>query len=276
MGKSKAPISSVSLHERFKAMSLIDQLTAAFPKANLHGGRDGKSLMLGHSWLVFDKWGKFTRFRKEGVGTYTETYPVPEGVDILAFALDVLSAGRTIEVGEGVRLRQYEDGIRVSSSVNIPWESLAQREAGMHDFDLNPDYQRGPVWSEHQQRRYLGHCLTGGESPPIYVYRDRNSFGVPQEVVDGQQRLRAIYAFIGGQIPAEIYHKGAWVELWWKDFDEVDRRSRFLDAKVTFGDWSREDRLRFYLRLNSGGVTHPAEELDRVRAMLLRECGQAE
>lgn len=257
-------------------MSLIDELLAAFPKANLHGGRDSKSLILGHSWLVFDKGGKLTRFRKEGVGTYTETYPVPEGIDILAFALDVLSAGRTVEVGPGVNLRKYEDDLRISSAVNVSWASLARREKLMYDFELNPDYQRGPVWSEHQQRRYIGHCLTGGESPPIYVYRDRNEYDAPQEVVDGQQRLRAIYAFIGGQIPAEVYHRGAWIELWWKDFDEIDRRSRFFDAKITFGDWSREDRLRFYLRLNSGGVVHPAEELDRVRAMLLRETGQTE
>jgi hypothetical protein len=257
-------------------MSLIDQLTAAFPKANVHSSRDTVRIECGRSWLIFDRSGALHFYRKEGEGTFGKTYPVPAGVDPFTFAANVLAAGRTVEVGPGVNLRQYEDGIRVSSSVNVPWYSLAEREVGMHDFDLNPDYQRGPVWSEHQQRRYLGHCLTGGESPPIYVYRDRNKYDAPQEVVDGQQRLRAIYAFIGGQVPAEVYHKGAWIELWWKDFDEVDRRSRFLDAKVTFGDWSREDRLRFYLRLNSGGVTHPAEELDRVRAMLLRECGQAE
>lgn len=261
-------------------MSLIDQLVAACTaqklKVNVHQSRDTTRIECGRSWLTFDKSGSLHFYRKEGEGTFGKTYPVPAGVDLFTFAMDVLAAGRTVEVGPGVNLRQFEDGIRVSSAVNIPWASLAEREVGMHDFDLNPDYQRGPVWSEHQQRRFLGHCLTGGESPPIYVYRDRVRYDAPQEVVDGQQRLRAIYAFIGGHVPAEVYHKGAWVDLWWKDFDEVDQRSRHLDAKIVFGDWSREERLRFYLRLNSGGVTHPAEELDRVRVMLLRECGQAE
>jgi hypothetical protein len=250
---------------------MLNQLIAAFPQARVHTSREKTTVEYGRSWLVFDKGGNLQSFRKEGEGTFTKVYPIPTGVDPMAFCLEVLAAGRTVEVGKGVNLRRYEDNIRVSSPVSIPWELLAEREAGMNDFELNPDYQRGPVWSEHQQRRFIGHCLTGGESPPIYVYRDRNSCDVPQEVVDGQQRLRAIYAFIEGTIPAEVYHDGSWVELWWKDFDEIDRRNRFLDAKVVFGDWSREDRLRFYLRLNSGGVAHPKEELDRVRAMLLHK-----
>ena len=257
-------------------MTLIEQLIAAFPKVGIQVIRGNTTLEYGKSRLVFDFAGKLQFFRKEGEGSFIQSYPIPAGVDLLAFASEVLAAGRTTEVGAGVNLRQYEDEIRVSSAVSIPWTSLAKREEGMYDFDLNPDYQRGPVWSEHQQRRYIGHCLTGGESPPIYIYRDRYKNDVPQEVVDGQQRLRAIYAFIGGQIPAEVYSKGTWVELWWKDFDEIDRRSMHLNAKVSFGEWSREDRLRFYLRLNSGGVTHPTEELDRVRTMLLRETGQSE
>lgn len=259
-------------------MSLIDELLAAFPEACVKSERNTTTLEYGRSWLIFDKSGSLQSYRKEGEGTFTKTYPVPAGVDLYAyaFARDVLAAGRTIEVGGGVNLRQYEDDIRVTSPVSIRWKSLLDREPGMYDFDLNPDYQRGPVWSELQQRRYIGHCLTGGASPPIYVYRDRFKTDAPQEVVDGQQRLRAIYAFIGGQIPAEVYHKGAWVELWWKDFDEIDRRSHYMEAKICFGDWTREERLRFYLRLNSGGVTHPEEELDRVRALLLRETGQTE
>ena len=60
-----------------------------------------------------------------------------------------------------------------------------------------------------------------------------------------------------------------WRELWYKDFNEVDRASLRLSSRIVYGDWTREERLRFYLRLNSGGVAHTEEELDRVRALLV-------
>ena len=131
---------------------MIQQIIAAFPQANLLNSRETKTIEYGRSQLVFDREGKLVRYRKEGEGKFTETYPVPDGVDIFDFAMSVLQTGRTVEVGKGVGLRQYDEDIRASSPVHTPWRSLAEREPGYYDFDLNPDYQRGPVWSEHQQR----------------------------------------------------------------------------------------------------------------------------
>jgi hypothetical protein len=224
------------------------------------------------------------RFRREGSEIppdQIEVKDMPHG-DVVAFVEDVLSTGRTCEVGKGVGL--HDIGYRVpDGGVNIDWRSLAvfvregrDRRGEPNPMNLNPDYQRGPVWGEQRQRRFIGHCLEGGRQQPMYVQRDRTYRDLTEEVIDGQQRLRAITAFIYGEIPGEVYSEGQWRELWYRDFNEVDRRSNRLSSRIVYGDWPREERLRFYLRLNSGGVAHTEEELDRVRALLVASEGGKE
>jgi len=221
------------------------------------------------------------RFRREGSETplgQTEEKEMPYG-DVGAFVKDVLSTGRTCEVGKGVGLRSIGYGLP-DTGVDIDWRSLAlyvregrDRQGEPNPMNLNPDYQRGPVWDEQRQRRFIGHCLEGGRQQSMYVQRDETYADLTEEVIDGQQRLRAIAAFIYGEIPGEVYHEGQWQELWYRDFNEVDRTSLRLSSRVVYGDWPREERLKFYLRLNSGGVAHTEEELDRVRALLVAHEG---
>lgn len=202
----------------------------------------------------------------------------PWGDTLAALVDDVLATGRTIECGKGVGLRDIGFEIH-SAAVDESWEALANHVMGRGRYsqsggsaelplNLNPEYQRGPVWTEKQQRRFVGFALEGGEVNPIYVQRDRR-YEKPEEVIDGQQRLRAITRFMEGEIPGDVYVPGeGWRELWYRDFNEIDRRSRRLSLRVVYGDWPLAERLRFYLRLNSGGVTHTEEELDKVRHLL--------
>jgi hypothetical protein len=90
------------------------------------------------------------------------------------------------------------------------------------------------------------------------------------EVIDGQQRLRAIVAFIKGEIGAQVYLEGEWKTFWYKDMDASERRDLNLMTRVVFVDLSRQDRLRFYLRLNSG-IAHTEEDLEKVRSMLVEK-----
>jgi hypothetical protein len=64
------------------------------------------------------------------------------------------------------------------------------------DIDLQPDFQRGEVWSEPKQRRLIDSILRDWHVPPIHVVQnpDTNT----QDVLDGQQRLVAIRDFVNG------------------------------------------------------------------------------
>ena len=68
-------------------------------------------------------------------------------------------------------------------------------------IDLQPDYQRGYIWSTDFKDKLLYSII---KSYPIgnvslRVRTEKNSKGAMQEVVDGQQRLTTIYKFIEGE-----------------------------------------------------------------------------
>src|SRR4051812_14755666 len=62
-------------------------------------------------------------------------------------------------------------------------------------LDLQPDFQRGSVWSKQKQRLLIDSILRSWYVPPVHVVRTPNQ---EQVVLDGQQRLRAIFDFVEG------------------------------------------------------------------------------
>jgi len=69
------------------------------------------------------------------------------------------------------------------------------------DIDLQPDFQRGEVWSKLKKQRLIDSILRDWHVPPIHVIE--NSVSRKQEVLDGQQRLAAIRDFVAGQFPVD-------------------------------------------------------------------------
>src|SRR4051794_6550036 len=67
-------------------------------------------------------------------------------------------------------------------------------------LDLQPDFQRGEVWSRPKQRLLIDSVLRDWYVPPIHLVRLPDN---RQVVLDGQQRLRAIDEFVRGRFPAD-------------------------------------------------------------------------
>lgn len=65
-------------------------------------------------------------------------------------------------------------------------------------IDTNPDYQRPAVWSTAQKQLLMDTILKGYDIPKFY-WRKVASNPDKYEVVDGQQRLRAIWEFVEGK-----------------------------------------------------------------------------
>jgi hypothetical protein len=65
------------------------------------------------------------------------------------------------------------------------------------DLDLQPNFQRGEVWSDSKKRRLIDSILRDWHVPPIHVIETAHKL---QEVLDGQQRLVAIRDFVDGLI----------------------------------------------------------------------------
>ncbi|WEL43147.1 DUF262 domain-containing protein [Pseudomonas sp. CBSPBW29] len=64
------------------------------------------------------------------------------------------------------------------------------------EVDLQPDFQRGEVWSKSKKQRLIDSILRDWHVPPIHVIEDNYTGRL--EVLDGQQRLAAIRDFVAG------------------------------------------------------------------------------
>lgn len=79
-------------------------------------------------------------------------------------------------------------------------ETIVSRIANNY-IDLQPDFQRGEVWSQAKQRRLIDSILRDWHVPPIHVIQ--HSVTKKQEVLDGQQRLAAIRDFVNGHFTVD-------------------------------------------------------------------------
>lgn len=200
--------------------------------------------------------------------------------DLIRWAAEILLTGRTVGCGRGIDFAERLRRNPRFGACSYPWHTIRDMVEGRRDaerLDLSPDYQRGAVWTAQQQREFVGFLIDGGECPKIVVQRYEsgknvpagyvdNYYELPAEVIDGQQRLRAICAWMRGEIDA-LTPEGD--SLWFVDTNEVDRRC--LALVIHYVDLPRVERLRYYIKHNRGGTVHTAQEIDHVRALLAAE-----
>lgn len=142
-----------------------------------------------------------------------------------------------------------------------------------YGLELNPDFQRGNVWTVVQQVRWLEFFFRGGNSANIMrfncpefqgtgCYREV-SYGETREThmvcVDGLQRLTAMMAFLNNKV--KIFG------TYFKDFEDKPGFNYCLRFNIN-GLQTRREVLQWYLDINSGGTVHTQKELERVRKLL--------
>jgi hypothetical protein len=131
-------------------------------------------------------------------------------------------------------------------------------------IDTNPDFQRPPVWSRSQKQLLIDTILRGYDVPKLY-WRKTGSGPDRYDVVDGQQRLRAIFeyqlgefAFLKDSEPIEGVDPS---KLKYADLPD-DLRLKFdtysLDV-IILSDTDEEEVREMFLRLQNG-TTLKAQE----------------
>jgi hypothetical protein len=158
-------------------------------------------------------------------------------------------------------------------AVDVGWDYLEPQLDGMNEgggLNLDPDFQRAHVWTEDKQIHYIEFVLRGGRSSrdlffncPSWSRRGKWAEEQPIVLVDGKQRLEAARRFIRNEI-------GAFGSL----YREFTDRMRIHNAtfRVHVNDLqTRTEVLQWYLDLNTGGVVHTTEEIEKVRRLLEQE-----
>jgi uncharacterized protein with ParB-like and HNH nuclease domain len=94
------------------------------------------------------------------------------------------------DFAERLSMKSY-DSRTYSLNDFVEWDKAKQLE-------LNPRFQRRPVWSEKAKSYLLDTILRGKPIPKIFIRQKINVSTKTsiRDVVDGQQRLRAILSYI--------------------------------------------------------------------------------
>jgi|ERR1051325_295216 hypothetical protein len=129
---------------------------------------------------------------------------------------------------------------------------------GIRDrVDTTPDYQRPAVWSTSQKQLLVDTILRNFDIPKLY-WRHTGRKPDTYEVVDGQQRLRAVWGFFAGdyKLPKDIdpIDGSSVIGLSYKDLpDELRIRFDTYPLDVVLIDDADGDEVReMFLRLQNG------------------------
>ncbi|MFH1233822.1 MAG: DUF262 domain-containing protein [Patescibacteria group bacterium] len=147
-------------------------------------------------------------------------------------------------------------------SASKPISSIIRRE---EKTDPTPEYQRGPVWSKKQKQLLVDTILRDLDIPKFYL-RTVNNGQYEWEVVDGQQRLRAIWEFRKGiyKIAKDADPIGgiAIANLSYNDLleDFKDRFDSYTLDIVELADATQEEVAEMFLRLQNGTTLKAAEK----------------
>lgn len=164
-------------------------------------------------------------------------------------------------------------------SVDVSLSYLVQFLEGLKrdsdtNLDLDPEYQRGHVWSEDKQIKFVEYFLRGGRSGRDIYFNGAGFHGHAEinecdprawqlTLVDGKQRLTALLRFLNDEIPAfgTLYSKY-----------KGNTRANLPGLKIHVADFrTYKEVLEWYIDLNDGGVVHTEEEIEKVRRLINQE-----
>lgn len=157
-----------------------------------------------------------------------------------------------------------------SYQIDVSWEylmDLIDKWTKQENLQLNPDFQRGHVWTEEQQIKFLEFVLHGGKTGRILYFNNpywhtcRPKTGYTDFVcVDGLQRITAIQRFMRDEIRV--------FGLLYSEF-EGDTDLIRHSMKVNVNDLkTKREVLEWYVQMNAGGTPHSPEEIERVKRLM--------
>lgn len=149
-------------------------------------------------------------------------------------------------------------------------KSWKDRYEDGYGLDLDPDFQRGHVWSSLQKTKFIEFLIRGGKCPPLLfnspAYGGSSTKGSDLSekivIVDGKQRLNAIIEFLHNKV--QVFNGNVL-----SDFEDAEYLTRQVCVTYAVNTLkTRRELLQWYLELNEGHIAHSEEELDRVRSMI--------
>ena len=137
-------------------------------------------------------------------------------------------------------------------------------------INVEAEYQRGAVWSQPQQALLIDSILRGFDIPKIFLRKLPDGSPHLFDVVDGKQRLTAIWKFVADEL--YLLRGDPFPELgvlggkrWSQLPDKARDRLQFTSVTVSKIEDATDEEIReLFLRLQKGNPLNAAEKRNAV------------
>ena len=143
-------------------------------------------------------------------------------------------------------------------------------------IELTPAYQRGPAWTSEKQSLLLDSVFSGYDLPKLYLASKSGGGKPPYEVIDGQQRVRALTEFaddsfsIPPQSVGRAPEEGS-VRYSDLDTDELENFEKFELTVSVISEATPIFKRTLFQRLQLGERLNPAELRNALQSSAPRE-----
>ena len=131
-------------------------------------------------------------------------------------------------------------------------------------LDLNPEYQRGNVWEMGDKIKLLDSIFNTIDIGKFVFIRLPTKSGCPgYEVLDGKQRVTTILDFYENRFK----YNG----LFFNELSRIDQHhfKNYTISSASLDNPSLQEKLEYFLRLNTGGKLVDQKHLDRIEKTLV-------
>ena len=154
--------------------------------------------------------------------------------------------------------------VKVDTDLSKMYRKYAEEE-----IDLNPEYQREFVWTDKQKQDYILAILKQrAKITPVIIEKLTEQGTVLYEILDGKQRLTALFDYIDNKYPLQTgeYFK----DLSAKDMNVITQ-TRVRYTRITSYnecDVPLDFKLAYFLEINALGTKITDEHIEKIENKL--------
>lgn len=141
-------------------------------------------------------------------------------------------------------------------------------------LEMSPVYQRGLVWTLEQKQLYISNLFKEKAfiTPTIVEYYEKGDTDDKFEVLDGKQRLSALFEYLEDGYPVEGYVFSELIPNSQRYLLLHDiRYTRIADVRNDFAYPNLEDILEIFIEYNELGTKMDSEHLASIKGLLQSE-----